>query len=186
MQMPLMITLYLSGINSATALFQDSPAVLICPQYLSCRKSHGANSKRYSFPFRRKAISFGRSRGAGRNRKMICLNGDSSLLQRMLSNLIRNSIVHNPDGCKISVAVGCSEGTCSFSIADNGQGIGALLLDSLNHDEDISSTQEQSDGTEHGLGLKIVKQIVKVHQGEIHYFNTVPHGLSVRIELPLK
>lgn len=117
--------------------------------------------------------------------KIICLNGDSSLLQRMLSNLIRNSIVHNPNGCKISVAVGISDETCFFSISDNGQGIGEPLLDSLNHDEDISSTQEQSDGIDHGLGLKIVRQIVRVHQGKIHYFDTVPHGLEIKIQLPL-
>ena len=118
--------------------------------------------------------------------KTISLNGDNSLLQRMLSNLIRNSIVHNPTGCKISVSVGSNDEACSFTISDNGQGIREPLLDSLNRDEDISSTQEQSDGIDHGLGLKIVRQIVKVHQGKIHFFNTVPHGLSVRIELPLK
>ncbi|OFA27515.1 ATPase [Clostridioides difficile] len=118
--------------------------------------------------------------------KTACLNGDSSLLQRMLSNLIHNSIVHNPNGCKISLTLGINDEACSFSISDNGKGISEPLLNSLNHNEDISSTQEQSDGIDHGLGLKVVKQIVKAHQGKIHYFDTAPHGLSIRIELPLK
>lgn len=118
--------------------------------------------------------------------KTICLNGDNSLFQRMLSNLIRNSIVHNPNGCKISVSVGSNDEACSFTISDNGLGIRETLLDSLNHNEDISSTQEEFDEAEHGLGLKIVRQIVSVHQGKIYFFNTVPHGLSVKIELPLK
>ena len=34
------------------------------------------------------------------------LLGDDGLLRRMLDNLIRNSITHNPHGCRISVSVG--------------------------------------------------------------------------------
>ena len=46
------------------------------------------------------------------------LNGDSSLLQRMLSNLICNSIVHNPDGYKISVLLEAE--ACFFSAVSHG------------------------------------------------------------------
>lgn len=59
-------------------------------------------------------------------------------------------------------------------------------MNSLNHNEDISSTQEQSDEIDHGLGLKVVRQIVKAHLGKIRYFDAAPHGLSIRIELPLR
>lgn len=34
--------------------------------------------------------------------KTMVLTGDRILLNRMLCNLIQNSIVHNPDGCKIT------------------------------------------------------------------------------------
>lgn len=44
--------------------------------------------------------------------KLILLNGDNSLLYRMLSNLIGNSMVHNPNGCKITICVGLNVGTC--------------------------------------------------------------------------
>lgn len=86
--------------------------------------------------------------------------GDPVLLGRMLNNLIRNFITHNPAGCKISISIG------SF--------------------DDISSTQTQTEETEHGFGLKIVRQIVKAHQGIIRYSNNVPHGLAVMIRLPLE
>ena len=75
---------------------------------------------------------------------------------------------------------------CSFSIMDNGHGIKEPFLKQLNHDVDISSTQKQTEETEHGLGLKIVRQIVKAHQGTIRYSNNVPHGLAVMIRLPLE
>lgn len=118
--------------------------------------------------------------------KNIQLSGDNLLLQRMLGNLIRNSIVHNPAGCKIEFSVGIHENSCVFVVSDNGHGMSEPQLNALNSNEDISSSQKSEGDTEHGLGLKIVRQIVKAHQGTIRFFDTVPHGLSVTVELPVE
>ena len=75
---------------------------------------------------------------------------------------------------------------CTFSVVDNGCGISEPQLNTLNSDKDISSTQKQTGEIEHGLGLKIVRQIVKIHQGTIRFSNTVPHGLTVKIFLPME
>ena len=116
----------------------------------------------------------------------VLINGDYSLLHRMLSNLIRNSIIHNPQGCKIVVAVENDNDICIFSVIDNGHGISEPKLHSLNDNKTIQSTQEeQSIGYEHGLGLKIVCQIVRAHGGKILFSNTIPHGLNVKITIPL-
>lgn len=117
--------------------------------------------------------------------KLILLNGDNSLLYRMLSNLIGNSMVHNPNGCKITICVGLNVDTCLFDIRDTGCGIDDTRLTMLNNGTPISSTQEESNSTDHGLGLKIVRQIVKARGGKIYFSSTVPHGLSVKIELPI-
>lgn len=117
--------------------------------------------------------------------KAIHLTGDDLLLQRMLENLINNSIIHNPAGCKIEFSVGTHENSCVFVVSDNGHGMSESQLNALNSNEDISSSQKSEDDIEHGLGLKIVLQIVKVHQGTIHFFNNMPHGLGVSIRLPL-
>lgn len=118
--------------------------------------------------------------------KTITITSDPSLLNRMLCNLIRNCIVHNPNGCRIQVSVGSDDTMCTFSVVDNGSGISEPQLNTLNSDKDISSTQKQTEEIEHGMGLKIVRQIVKVHQGKIQFSDTVPHGLSVTINLPMQ
>ena len=41
--------------------------------------------------------------------KNISIFGDQVLLNRMLNNLIRNCIVHNPNGCKIQISVGSND-----------------------------------------------------------------------------
>ena len=118
--------------------------------------------------------------------KTIQLSGDNLLLQRMLGNLIRNSIVHNPTGCKIELSVGIHENSCVFVVSDNGHGMSEPQLNALNSNEDISSSQKSEGDTEHGLGLKIARQIVKAHRGSIQFTETIPHGLTVKILLPMK
>lgn len=118
--------------------------------------------------------------------KAITITGDQSLLNRMLCNLIRNCIVHNPNRCRIQVSVGSCDRTYTFSVIDNGCGISEPQLNTLNNDRDISSTQKQTGEIEHGLGLKIVRQIVKIHQGTIQFSDTAPHGLSVEVVIPIE
>ena len=109
------------------------------------------------------------------------MEGDAVLLRRMLDNLLRNSIVHNPQGCRISVTVGAEEGRCACTVADDGIGIDAARLEALNQEADTSSTQ----GSEHGLGLKLVRQIVKAHGGMAAFQQVQPHGLEVSITFPI-
>ena len=112
------------------------------------------------------------------------LLGDDGLLRRMLDNLIRNSITHNPHGCRISVSVGEENGRCLCTVSDDGIGIEPERLKVLNRGDDITSTQGSDEKNEHGLGLKLVMQIVKAHRGTVSFSGSTPHGLEVRISLP--
>ena len=110
------------------------------------------------------------------------MEGDTALLRRMLDNLIRNSIVHNPQGCHISVTVGAEDGRCTCTVADDGVGMDDVRLEALNQETDVSSTQSG----EHGLGLKLVRQIVKTHGGTVRFRQAVPHGLEICISIPTR
>lgn len=116
--------------------------------------------------------------------RSIHLLGDDGLLRRMLDNLIRNSITHNPHGCRISVSVGEENGRCFCTVSDDGIGIEPERLKVLNRGDDITSTQGSDEKSEHGLGLKLVMQIVKAHRGTVSFSGSTPHGLEVRISLP--
>ena len=113
-------------------------------------------------------------------------SGDSSLLLRMLDNLIRNSVIHNPQGCRIILSAGEEDGYYLYTVSDDGIGLSPALLAALNQGQDISSTRNCGGKSEHGLGLKLVRQIVRAHQGKIQFSDTVPHGLTVKVFLPIK
>lgn len=53
----------------------------------------------------------------------------------------------------------------------------------LNADENIGSMQSGDMQEEHGLGLKIVRQIAKAHQGKAIFSKNVPRGLCVKVEI---
>lgn len=95
----------------------------------------------------------------------IILEGDKNLLERALCNVIGNSVEHNENGCEITVILKKKESGCCVIVSDTGNGFSRESLEGLHQEKpmDLSSA--------HGLGLKIVKQIVKVHDGSVVFEN---------------
>ena len=113
--------------------------------------------------------------------------GDPALLGRMLANLLHNSVDHNPGGCAIEVMVGPAAGGCLFTVADNGAGVAPDRLRTLNRGGPVASTQAPDPGgCDHGLGLRIVRQIVRAHRGRLSFAAASPHGLVVRVWIGAK
>lgn len=108
--------------------------------------------------------------------------GDAGLLKRAFSNLLINSVVHNPAGTAITVRID-SKTHIEVQITDNGNGMDEQ---SANHLFDRyyrgTSTDTPTGGT--GLGMAIVKQIITAHQGTVEVKSKVGHGTSITIHLP--
>lgn len=111
--------------------------------------------------------------------------GDSVLIQRMLANLIRNSIAHNTGGCRIRVSTGVCGNTCFFEVSDTGCGIKKSLMDRLNSSESAFETSYTDENGEHGLGLKIVLKIVELHGGNVVFSDNTPIGTTVKAEFAI-
>ena len=62
------------------------------------------------------------------------------------------------------------------------QVVDTVRLEALNQEADVSSTQ----GGEHGLGLKLMRQIVMAHGGTVQFRQAAPHGLEVFISIPTR
>ena len=71
-------------------------------------------------------------------------------------------------------------GRCTCTVTDDGVGMDTARLEALNRAQDISSTQ----GGEHGLGLKLVRQIVKAHGGTVQFRQAALRGMTVVIAFP--
>lgn len=88
------------------------------------------------------------------------MEGDEQLLFRAFRNILGNSVRHNENGCSIDLSASVESGGPVISFVDSGIGIPEAVCRYLN--EDV-----KPEGEIHIMGLRIVKQIIKAHGGEI-------------------
>lgn len=87
--------------------------------------------------------------------------GDEDLIRRALVNVLENCIVHNPNGCEILVSIETYDTYTELLIEDNGEGFPEEIILKNKIDEKLEELGN------HGLGLIIVKQILKLHGGKL-------------------
>lgn len=107
-------------------------------------------------------------------------NINSELFQRMMENLINNSIRHNPDGCDICIQLDQEQSANSryaITVSDNGLGTSKETLALLNRNSHHKSVKLD----EHGIGLRLVKQIANYHSWKVHFSENSPHGFKCLI-----
>ena len=108
--------------------------------------------------------------------------GDESLLTRMFENIIQNSILHNADGCNITLdLIRNKYNQFKVTITDNGCGLAEDFIEKLNSSEELPFSDFGSLEAEHGLGLRLVKQIAKAHSISIRFSNKERSGLIVEL-----
>ncbi|MBM7603200.1 signal transduction histidine kinase [Metabacillus crassostreae] len=110
---------------------------------------------------------------------------DKKWFERMVDNLIFNSIKHNPPGVLITVAVKYEPTTnyTILSIEDNGIGMDNNTREQLfSRYHRGTSTEEKVDGT--GLGMNIAKGIAELHQATIDVETELNKGTIVKISFP--
>jgi len=94
----------------------------------------------------------------------LCFN--ENLMERALMNLLYNAVQHNPEGCEITVKLYQDEKAHVFlHVEDNGCGLEKAVLERLNRK---NYEWEPSTG-QHGLGLKIVKQVISRHRWKVQF-----------------
>ena len=104
--------------------------------------------------------------------------GDQAKLIQVFWNLFRNGVQACRESPRIELACFCENTDVCFSIKDNGIGMTEDQLKDL-FTPFQSFTQE---GT--GLGMSIVYDIVKMHQGKIDVTSKTQVGTCVRIRFP--
>lgn len=112
------------------------------------------------------------------------INADKDLLKRAISNLIQNSINHNENGCVIYASVDDDNNACKICIEDSGVGASDEQIDRLNNTPHYMVCDTNTTEQRHGLGLLIVKEIIKGHNGEIIIDHSEYGGFKVVLTIP--
>lgn len=111
--------------------------------------------------------------------------GDEALLKRALGNLIQNSIVHNPQGCRISVSILCKEAGITVEVTDDGAGVSAEKLKELTADHRRLESTDEKLNLRHGLGVLLVRQIAEAHKGTMTMESAPQKGFRTVLTFPV-
>ncbi len=107
-------------------------------------------------------------------------NIQKNLFQIAFSHLIKNSIEATPEGGRIRVSTNEEENHIVITISDSGHGIKQEIIDNIF--DPMFSTKDHK----FGMGLSLVKQIVKEHMGEISVKSKAGEGTTFTIRLPIR
>lgn len=111
---------------------------------------------------------------------------EKNLISRVVHNIIYNSILHNPEGCSINTRLHKDKEFLIITIEDDGIGIANDKLLSIHDSNKISEEFDISGIRRHGMGLKISKQIIEVHEGTFKVESKEKQFFRVIITLPLE
>lgn len=108
--------------------------------------------------------------------------GNSELLGRLISNLIKNAIVHNRESTPVIMIQSTSAGNRHhFEVMDNGPGIAA-------DDQQIIFEMFARVGEKYangsGIGLALCQRIVEQHGGQLGVTSEVGQGSTFYFDLP--
>jgi two-component system, OmpR family, sensor kinase len=110
--------------------------------------------------------------------------GDDSRLRQVVANLVRNALVHTPEGTPVEVMVDRVDGRAILQVHDEGPGmseeVAAQAFERF-YRADPSRVRSRG-GT--GLGLAIVQATVRAHGGDVSLETAPGGGTTVRIDLP--
>ncbi|MCM0582014.1 HAMP domain-containing histidine kinase [Weissella diestrammenae] len=116
----------------------------------------------------------------------VVMDGDIQRLRQLIMNLVDNAQKYAGENSEVKIVVKKGRNVVHLQVVDTGEGISE---DDKQHLFDrfyrVDKSRSRASGG-HGLGLSIVKWIVDGHSGTIDVSNTIPHGTTFNITLPLK
>jgi CheY-like chemotaxis protein len=112
------------------------------------------------------------------------VNGDPVRLLQVLSNLLNNAARYTAEQGVIRIAINREpDGYATIKVIDNGRGIAPDFLDRV---FEAFTQEDQRTGAGLGVGLSVVRQLVGMHDGEVHAESAgTGHGSEFRVRLPL-
>ncbi|MDZ4185081.1 MAG: ATP-binding protein [Desulfuromonadales bacterium] len=109
---------------------------------------------------------------------------DPRRISQVLDNLLSNAVKYSPEGGSITVQLDCTTEHCTVSISDEGIGMSSEQIERIFdkfYRVDASTTAVQGVG----LGMTIVRDLIKSHGSEITVKSAPGQGTTISFTLPL-
>ena len=115
----------------------------------------------------------------------LALTADPRACKQILLNLLSNAVKFTRNNGKVEVTIVPQNGLMCMSVRDNGIGIPANVLSRIGGAFEQASNDPMLAREGTGLGLALVKALVRHHGGRFNIESTENSGTCVTVELPL-
>ncbi|WP_264325550.1 hybrid sensor histidine kinase/response regulator [Romeriopsis navalis] len=110
------------------------------------------------------------------------VQGDATLLRRVLDNLLSNALKFAPAESEVTLAVLSHDQHVILQVRDQGKGVQPELREQIFSKFEIGQHLPQV--KQMGLGLAFCKMVVEAHEGQIQVEDNQPKGCVFTIRLP--
>ena len=117
--------------------------------------------------------------------KLPSVVGDRDKLQAALVNLVGNAVKYTEPEGEVVVRANVEDRWIRIDIQDNGRGIPADEQPKVFDKFFRGSSAEQSGETGNGLGLAFVKEVARLHGGDVSLESNVGEGSTFTLRLPV-
>ena len=112
------------------------------------------------------------------------VRGEEFLLGQAVGNLVQNAIDFTPAGGTVAIELRVEAAQASVIVEDTGPGVPDYALEKI-FDRFYSLPRPATGRKSSGLGLSIVREVARLHGGEIHLENRAEGGVRATLSLPL-
>jgi signal transduction histidine kinase len=156
----------------------ERPDLLISRADLDLADTCAARAAAYEGFFAAKGIAFEQHVEAAR------MQGDARRLEQVVDNLLSNALRYTDPGGRVELHVRRGVGGCVVEVRDTGIGIAAEDLPHV-FDRFWRSDRSRSRATGgSGIGLAVVRELVRAHHGRVELRSELGHGTTARVVLP--
>lgn len=111
---------------------------------------------------------------------------DYDMINLVIRNLVDNAIKFTPDGGEVKVSSSISGRFVHISVSDSGVGISEEAKQKLFDKYQFFSSLGTKNEKGSGLGLKLCREFVERHSGQIKVDSNERHGSTFTVEIPVE
>ncbi len=160
----------------------ENQNIEVCTAELDIESFMRRKKENYEMLSKDKNIDFKLNINHEKHDKKTC-SVDVFKLERILDNIILNSIRYTPNYGQITINIDENEENIKFTVLDSGKGFSSKDLSNLFNKFYKGDQSRNSKNGHAGLGLYIVKKLVEIQGGSIRAFNSESGGACIEFVL---
>lgn len=110
--------------------------------------------------------------------------GDAFLLRQAVINLLENAIAFSPDGGTVQLRTQLEDGQVQLLVEDRGSGVPDYAIERV-FERFYSLARPQTGQRSSGLGLPFVREVARLHGGDVRLRNRDGGGAIATLRLPI-